>query len=101
MKPILATTLALGVLALAACGNGPISGTYGTQAENGIQLVFSGDNVTMTKDGQSVTMKYKLEGSKITLIKPGVGVAPAKLHFDPKGCIRDPYALINGAACKQ
>lgn len=88
----------LAALLLAACGS-RMSGTYGTQAQNDIQFVFSGDRVTLKKYGDNVAVKYKVEGKTLSLVNPnGQGYS---FKLDDNGCIYDGGILIGGKACKQ
>ena len=99
MKTKIAAMLGLAVLALAACGQSGLSGTYGTQERNDIQFVFSGGEVTVAKNGDSVTGKYKLEDKKLTVFNPqGEG---RTFKIDDNGCLYDGGIMIGGKACKQ
>ena len=84
---------------LAACGRGGLSGTYGTAAKNNIVFKFSGDQVTITKEGQSVTGKFKADAKTLTVFNPqGESMA---FKIDDKGCLYDGGILISFKACKQ
>ncbi len=95
------TRLALcaALLSLAACGRGGLSGTYGTAERNNIVFKFSGDQVTVTKEGQSVTGKFKADDKTLTVFNPQGESLSFKI--DDKGCLYDGGLLISFKACKQ
>jgi hypothetical protein len=94
-----ACLVALALPLLAACGRSGLSGTYGTQEKNNIQFVFSGDEVTVTKNGESVTGRYKLDDKKLTVLNPqGEG---RSFKVDDNGCLYDGGIMISAKACRQ
>jgi hypothetical protein len=95
------TPLALcaAILSLAACGRGGISGTYGTAEKNNIVFKFSGDQVTVTKEGESVTGKFKADAKTLTVFNPQGESLSFKI--DDNGCLYDGGILISFKACKQ
>ena len=55
--------------------------------------------VTVAKNGDSVTGKYKLEDKKLTVFNPqGEG---RTFKIDDNGCLYDGGIMIGGKACKQ
>jgi hypothetical protein len=104
MKTKFARTFALSVIALstltlAGCGKSGLSGTYGTQAKNDIVFNFHGNQVDITKNGETVTGKFSVKDKVITVFNPqGEG---RNFKIDDNGCIYDGGIMIAAKACKQ
>jgi hypothetical protein len=72
-----------------ADGTGTIYVDY--QGENGTEdfvYEISGDNLIMTKDGETITVPFRIEGKRLTLeVSEGIdgqGLTQGKIHFQKK-----------------
>ena len=62
-----------------------------SQGENGTEdfvYEISGDNLIMTKDGETITVPFRIEGERLTLeVSEGIdgqGLTQGKIHFQKK-----------------
>ncbi|MCL1858595.1 MAG: hypothetical protein FWF92_05115 [Oscillospiraceae bacterium] len=81
MKRIIAlfliiSTLAVIILSIASCGGGGLSGTYST-SEYGIEMSykFSGNKITVTTFGISMSGTYKIDGDNIIIKTSLLGIS--------------------------